>query len=108
MGRYLSSMVLHDVEPDDPVFRIRLAGTQIVDMLDRDPTGWIAGDLPNSDSLLARYRWAVAARAPYMCLDLPISWASKDYLAYSTLVLPLGPDDDTVAMLIANLSFRGR
>ena len=108
MGRYLSSMVLHDVEPDTPVFRIRLIGTQIVDMVGRDPTGWRAGDLPNSGPMQARYRWAVTERAPYMCHDLPIGWASKTYLSYSTLVLPLGPDDETVNMLIANLFLQGR
>ncbi len=106
MGRYLSTMVLHDVEPDAPVFRIRLVGTLVVDLIGRDPTGLAAGDLPNSGPMVARYRWAVAHRAPYMCLDLPIAWASKDYMAYSTLVLPLGPDDATVNMLIANIAFQ--
>lgn len=108
MGRHLSTMVLHDVEPGEPEFRIRLVGTQIVDLVGRDLTGLRVGDLPNSGPMAARYRWAVAERAPYMCLDLPIGWASKDYLSFSTLVLPLGPDDASVTMLIANLGFHGR
>ncbi len=104
MGRHLGGMVLHDVEAgDEPDFRVRLAGGDLVEAMRLDPTGLVMREVPNSAPLVARYRWVVRERRPYLCLDLPLSWANKDYRSYSTLVMPLSDNDDEVDMLIAHV-----
>lgn len=109
MGSDLATMVLHDIGPEDaPDFRLRLVGTEIVRSMKADPTGLPLAALPGTAPLAVRYRWVMRTRQPYLCLDQPLAWADKDFLSYSTLVLPLGPTDDRVEMLIANLDMRPR
>ncbi len=105
MGRHLSGMVLHEVEEGNPVFRVRLAGNDLIEAMRRNPTGLAMHEIPNGGPLLERYRWAVRERRPYMCLDLPLAWANKDFRSYSTLVMPLSDDGRRVDMLIAHVHF---
>ncbi|RMF15294.1 MAG: PAS domain-containing protein [Alphaproteobacteria bacterium] len=106
MGRHLGGMVLHDVSHgEEPDFRVRLAGSDLVDIMNFDPTGLPMCEVPNGAPIIARYRWVVRERRPYMCLDLPLDWANKDYRSYSTLVMPLSDDGERVDMLIAHVHF---
>ncbi len=108
MGRHLAGVGLYDVtwpHADRPHFRVRLVGSGITDVLGRDPTGFSAGEVPNVSRLIERFRWAVRERRPYMCVDLPLAWANKDFRSYSTLVMPLSDDGRRVNMLIAHLHF---
>lgn len=105
MGEYLPSMVLHDVGGDARSYDIRLAGTEIATVYGADPTGAPLDRVPKSENLRARYDWVLENRKPYICLNLPANWANKDYKDYSTLVMPLGPNEDTIDMLIAHVYF---
>lgn len=103
---HLPTMQLHDVGEGDPTpFPVRLIGTKIVDVLGHDPTREPIQSVSGGDVLKERFDWLLENKKPYMCKRLPIFWANKDYQQYSTLVLPLGPDGNTVDMLIANLCF---
>lgn len=107
LGGHLATVVLHDVEADEarPDFRIRLMGTELVAFTGFDPTGRRLDELPNTASIRARYEWLVETGRPYLALDIPLGWASKEYLSYSTLALPLGADDRRVDMIMAHLHF---
>lgn len=105
MGRHLGGMVLHDVEPGRTEFRIRLVGNDLVEVMRHNPSGLEMRKVPNSAPLIERYRWVVRERRPYMCLDLPLAWANKEYRSYSTLVMPLSDDGERVDMLIAHVHF---
>ena len=103
MGSDLQTMVLHDVEAGTPRFRIRLAGTEVADLLGRDPTGKTIYDFPNAEKMAARYEWLLQHRRGYHCRRLPLRWAGKQLLHYETVVLPLGRDG-VIDMLIANIA----
>ncbi len=105
---HLATVVLHDVEHDrdPPDFRIRLIGTEIVSFAGFDPTGRPLDALPNTAPIRARYSWLVRTKRPYLCLDLPLSWVSKEFISYSTLAVPLGRSDEHVDMLMSHLDFR--
>jgi len=105
MPSFLPTVVLTDVGGRLPTYPIRLVGTGIVKVMGYDPTGLMLGNLPATDTLRARYDWVLENKKPYMCINLPCKWAQKDFIKYSTLVLPLGPDDSEVTMLIASLVF---
>ncbi|GIX18230.1 MAG: hypothetical protein KatS3mg119_2416 [Rhodothalassiaceae bacterium] len=106
MGRHLAGITLHDVLPEEPRFRVRLVGSDFVEVLGYDPTGMWVADLPGGAPLVERYRWMVANRRPYMALDLPLRWANRDYDSYSTLVMPLSSDGREIDMLIAHVDVR--
>ncbi len=108
MVPFLPAIMLHDVGGQARTYGMRLVGTAITDVLEYDPTGKMLDEIPATATLRARYDWALEHKKPYMCLDVPARWANKDYKAYSTLVLPLGPPGGEVNMLIANLSFASR
>jgi len=105
MARFLSTVVLHDVGGSARTYAFRLVGTSITELMGSDPTGKVLDDIAATDTLRSRYDWVLENKKPYMCLDLPIGWANKEYKTYSTLVLPLGETDGEVNMLIANLTF---
>ena len=104
---HLATVVLHDVLHDrDPLdFRIRLAGTGMAEFLGFDPTGRSLAEVPNSAPIRARYEWLVWTKRPYLCLDIPLVWAGKEYLSYSTLALPLGDRDGQIEMIMSHLDF---
>ncbi|RMD86510.1 MAG: PAS domain-containing protein [Alphaproteobacteria bacterium] len=104
---HLATVVLHDVESDQerPDFRIRLMGTELVAFTGFDPTGRRLDEVPNTTPIRARYEWLVKTGRPYLGLDIPLGWASKEYISYSTLALPLGDDPGRIDMIMAHLHF---
>jgi len=105
MAPFLPTVVLHDVGGDARTYKFRLVGTSVADVLGFDPTGKLLDEIPATANMRERYNWVLEHKKPYMCTDLPTRWAEKDYKSYSTLVLPLGPSDEEVTKLIANLAF---
>lgn len=108
MGRHLSGVGLCDVfwtNPARPLFRARLVGSHVASAWGRDPTGLWAEQLSRVEGLVERFTWAASMKRPYLCLKLPVTWGSKDFLFYSTLVMPLSSDGESVDMLIAHLHF---
>jgi len=101
----LSSIVLLDVIPEAPTYRFRLVGTLVTDVLGFDPTGKLLEEVPSTENLRERYDWIHQNKKPYLCTNIPTRWARKDFKAYSTLVLPLGPTDDEVTMIMGSLTF---
>ncbi len=97
----LPRLVLHDVEPEDPVFRVRLAGEDYAAMLKRNPKGVGFDQLPHSRGLKRRYMWAVRHRRPYYTRPLELSWAERPYRRYQALVMPLSSNGDRVDAILA-------
>jgi len=102
---FLPAIIMFDVGGAGRPYTFRLVGTAITDVLDFDPTGMGLDEIPATANIRTRYDWVLEHKKPYMCTNLPTRWAKKDYKFYSTLVLPLGPSDDEVTMLIANANF---
>jgi len=105
MVPFLPAIIMHDVGGSARTYSFRLVGTAITQVLGFDPTGKSLDEIPATANMRTRFDWVLENKEPYMCTDLPTRWAKKDYKKYSTLVLPLGPSDDEVTMLIANLTF---
>jgi len=105
MVPFLPAIVLHDVGGNARTYTFRLVGTAVTEVLGFDPTGMGLDEIPSTATMRTRYDWVLEHKKPYMCTNLPTRWAKKDYKSYSTLVLPLGPSDDEVTMLIASLTF---
>lgn len=105
MPSFLSSIILYEISDGDNKYSIKLAGSAISDLMGFDPSGVVLSDLPGTENQRVRFDWAEVNRAPYLCLDVPAIWANKGFKTYSTLVMPLGPDDNRVTMLIASVFF---
>jgi len=105
MPSYLSTIILYGIADGAQKYSVQLAGSAIADLMGYDPTGVLIGDLPGTENQCARFDWLVEKKAPYMCADIPAVWANKGFRTYSTLVMPLGPDDKNVTMMIASVYF---
>ncbi len=97
----LPRLILHDVEPERPVFRIRLAGEEYVAMIGRQPRGHTLAHLPAARGLRRRYMWAVRHRQPYYTRPLDLTWAERPYRRYQALVMPLSTDGRRVDAILA-------
>ena len=97
----LPRLLLHDVEPGRPVFRIRLAGEEYAAMLGRNPKDLTFAQLPVSRALRRRYMWAVRHRQPYYTRPLELTWAERPYRRYQSLVMPLSSDGGRVDAVLA-------
>lgn len=73
-------------------FRVRLAGSQAVEQAGFDPTGRYGEDVPGSEPVAARLTRAVESRRAYVA-DVPLTWSSRNYKRYLTLVCPLAAGD---------------
>jgi len=105
MPAFLKTIILYEVEGPGKAYCLKLAGSGIADLMGFDPTGSRLHDLPGTETQLARFNWVVENKKPYMCLNIPASWAQKNFRTYSTVMFPLGPDGEEVTMLIAYLFF---
>lgn len=98
-------MTIFDVEGER--FRIRLVGTGIVEALGQDTTGRYLDELPNTDMLHARARWAVENARPFYVPDLTMVWDDDRWGRYSVLCAPLASDGAHVDKLLYLMSFTG-
>jgi hypothetical protein len=101
----LNRVMLVDVSHNPLDFTVRLAGTFITGMMDRDPTGMRVKDMRGGSGLFARFAAAEEARAPYLAVDLETPFESRHYPSYSVLVLPLANDPSKINMLMMALHF---
>ena len=106
MGRHLSATALYDVLDEPPFFRVRLAGEDYRRAAGGSIKGVTAGDFPHTSPIFARFRWAVDNRRPYMVIDLPLLWAGKEYVLFSSLVMPLADEDGRIIRLVSQNSYR--
>lgn len=86
----LSMLAVLDVSEED--FRVRLAGTDLTDMLGKEFTGTRISQLPDADHGVARLRWSVRNRNPYYARS-SLTWAEKRFRNYGVLTLPFGRAD---------------
>ncbi len=106
MGRHLPATALYDVLDEPPFFRVRLAGEDYHRAAGGPIKGVTAQDFPHTSPIFARFRWAVDNRRPYMVIDLPLLWAGKEYILFSSLVMPLADEDGTIVRLVSQNSYR--
>lgn len=104
-AKALPTIMLVDVESLPAGFTVRLAGTAIVAMMGRDPTGMAVTDLRGGDKLAARFAALVMQARPYLALDLPTPWPNEKHPSYSVLALPLAKDGKQIDMLMMSLHF---
>lgn len=106
--RLLPSIILIDVQKPDNRLKVRLAGTLVVEVYGSDYTGRYLDEIyfgVQRDKVLEDYNRPVVTREPY-CTDH--RFHNVNDIVYDTerIILPLSDDGESVAMLLAVLSFR--
>lgn len=105
----LPRLVLFDVLPsiDGPLFRVRLAGTRVVQMLGREPRGTMLHQLglAEADNLTSALKAAVTLAAPVI-YSAPIVLPSRRHLWARRIGLPLARDGANVDMVLGTYVLR--
>lgn len=105
----LPRIVLFDVERalDGPQFRVRLAGTKVVEMLGREPRGTRLHELglAEAGNLISALKAAVTLGAPVV-YSAPLILPSKRHLWARRIGLPLARDGVTVDMVLGTYVLR--
>lgn len=73
---------------EDRLF-VRYSGTNFTDETGQDLTGLFMDELPNFTGMEERARLCLKTGEPYVVMDHPVTWTSRDFKKYSTLVVPL-------------------
>lgn len=103
--RVLPGITLFEVERKPWRFRIRLVGTRIAEETGHDTTGYYLDELPNTEKVAARARWAAETRQPYFLPMTPVTWTPNNFKLYATLALPLVDDSGETNMILYYMSF---
>jgi len=109
--RLLRHMILVDVFADAPRerrFRVRLLGTEQVDRLGGDWTGFFPHDgvdLAAAERLCAVGEHIVASREPWISTGKVYWVPGKEHTTFETVLLPLSDDNDNVNMIIGLTKF---
>jgi hypothetical protein len=103
--RVLPGITLFEVERNPWRFRIRLVGTRIAEETGLDTTGYYLDELPNTEKVAARARWAAETRKPYFLPLTPVTWTPNNFKLYATLALPLVDDCGATNMILYYMSF---
>jgi len=107
MPKLLPHIILVDIEHPGPRLRVRLSGTNVVNVFGGDYTGQYLDEIDFGDArpkILHDYLFAVDARRPLFS-DHKFRRLSGTYLNIERVILPLSDDDETVNILMAVLSF---
>ncbi len=100
MMKQLPLISIHDVATDPFRLKIRLMGTQFVDAIGMDLTGWFVDEVDKTQHVLERAQWVVSMCEPFVCIGLNLIWSPHDYKHYDSLVLPLTDDQGDVNMIL--------
>jgi len=104
---HLGWLVLVDVERDPQRFCYRLIGSNITELAGRDVTGHYFDELYTPDiaqSATASYRRIVATRRPTR-VSASLHHASRGYLTFEAIDLPLSSDGDVVDMIMVRSGY---
>lgn len=101
MVRHLPRLALVDVLDTEPLYSVRLWGTELADRSGIDLTGRPV-DFPG---VRERAEWVVEHRKPYFVFDRPIVWSDRDYRYYDALALPLSEDGVAVDKILYYFEF---
>ena len=107
MPKLLPHIILVDVENPGPRLRVRLSGTNVVNVFGGDYTGQYLDEIDFGDArqkILHDYIFAVDAKRPLFS-DHKFRRLSGTYLNIERVILPLSDNDDSVNILMAVLSF---
>ena len=105
MPKLLPHLTLFDVELEPLRFRVRLAGTYVVEAAGVEMTGRYLDELEDIERTLDRCRRLVETGMPYFHADVPLTWSPHHYKTYTVLGLPLAADGKTVDKILGALTF---
>lgn len=91
---------------DAPRFKVRLMGTQAVEQSGLDSTGRFVDEVAGAEGVQRRFSEVLRRRQPYYA-DMRLTWSSRNYKRYRTVVCPLADDADAgrVARLLSLVVF---
>ena len=93
------------VELCDDRLYIRYSGANFSVETGRDLTGLYLDELQNFTGMLERAELCLKTGEPYVVMDHPVTWTSKDFKKYSTLVVPLTNAEGKVTRLVYIMTY---
>lgn len=93
------------VEPCGDRLYVRYSGTNFTDETGQDLTGLYLDELQNFTGMLERAELCLQTGEPYVVMDHPVTWTSKDFKKYSTLVVPLTNAEGKVTRLVYIMTY---
>lgn len=102
----LPNIYLVNIEAATPdKMKNMVIGSKLVEVYGMDATGEYLNTSKGSKAGIERILWLKNNKKPYLAINCPAFFASKDFLKYTVLGLPLSKDDDKVHMMLSIISF---
>lgn len=93
------------VECEDGRFHVRYSGAGFTAETGRDLTNLYMEDLPGFDEIVERARTCKETGEPYVVMDRPVTWTSRDFKRYSTLVVPFADATGKITCLVYIMTY---
>ena len=100
----LSFLSVIDVVGNPARLRIRLQGTQLVEVVGSDQTWQYLDEIKGMEQQVSRSWWCIANGKPYM-VDSTVTWGSQNYRRYCSLNLPFGTAETGVSRIVSIFYF---
>lgn len=98
-------IAIFEVLPEQRDYKVRLAGTGISALTEREFTGMLVSQIPGSEQGMERMHRCVAEERPYYSGD-PLRWSlGQEHINYSVLCLPFRGDAGRIARLVMVFKF---
>lgn len=94
------------LEIDEQRIKARFSGTAVNKATGQDSTGLCLDDLPRVSDIQERALNCAKTEEPFFVPDHPVTWTSREFISYSTLVVPLANVEGKVAQLVYLMTFR--
>lgn len=94
------------LEVEGPRVKTRFSGTNVNEETGQDSTGLYLDDLPCVSDIEERALNCTKTEEPFFVPDHPVTWTSREFTSYSTLVVPLANAEGKVVQLVYLMTFR--
>ena len=98
-------IAVFEVLQEQKDFKVRLAGTGIAKLTDREFTGMLVSKIPGSERGMQRMLRCIEEGRPYYSGD-PLRWSlGQEFINYSVLCLPFCDDAGVISRLVMVFKF---
>lgn len=100
----LSYLSIIEVLGNPARLRVRLQGTQLVEVIGGDFTWQFLDEISGTEQQISRIFWCITHQRPYL-VEAMVTWGTQSYRRYSSLNLPFGTPETGVRRVAGVFAF---
>ncbi|WP_321391974.1 PAS domain-containing protein [Emcibacter sp.] len=100
----LRNLLMVEVHAPPTRFLVRLAGTEIDDLMGKSSSGYWLDEFPNTEPIIERFNWILKNKRPYYAIGRHY-WPEGHFKEYNTLTVPYSRNGTDVDYIVSSCNF---